>query len=528
MEYLLDGNKMQKIDACAIHTIGIPALVLMERAALATATVIKEKIEKIDSILAICGTGNNGGDGIAIARILHEWGYNIEILFVGNEENVSDETKVQLDIARKTEIKILNNTQIEEYNIIVDAIFGIGLNRQVQGVYYSIIHEINEYKKRVFSVDIPSGIHSETGKVMNIAIRANETITFGWKKTGIVLYPGCEYAGKITIADIGFPKKAVEFVGTAAFSYSKEDLIKLPSRKAYSNKGNYGRVLIIAGSHNMSGACYFSAKSAYASGAGIVKILTVEENRTIIQEQLPEALIATYKQNEIISKKEEIRELIQWATSIVIGPGMGKSEAAKRLLYYVITMAEVPAIIDADAINYLRDVYEGIPSIERNKKSSSNFITGQMGLGFPNNFILTPHLKEMSRLWGEPIEAIANNIMKSAKQVVGFSEDIYSKETFTLVLKDARTVVTNGKELYINQSGNNGMATAGSGDVLTGIIAALVAQGLSCFQASCLGVYVHGLAGDYGVKEKGHYGLMASDIIEGLYHVWREYENLSS
>lgn len=524
MKYLLDRNKMQQIDSCAIHTIGIPSLVLMERAALAAANVIKEKADKKAAILAVCGTGNNGGDGVAVARILKEWNFDVSIFFAGNEESASEETKIQLAIARKTDIKILNNTEIKEYNIIVDALFGIGLNREIQGMYGALIKEMNESGKRIFSIDIPSGVHSGTGKIMKIAVKAEETITFGWNKTGMVLYPGCEYAGNITVADIGFPQKVIEFVGTTAFSYTKEDLRNLPIRNPHSNKGSYGKILVIAGSYNMSGACYFSAKAAYASGAGLVKIVTVEENRTVLQEQLPEALLFTYQSGKVTEEKEAIKELIQWATAIVIGPGIGMSEDAKKLLYDILTMAEVPVVIDADGINCLKEVYERIPSAERNKKSTSNFTTGQLGLGFPENFILTPHIKEMSRLGGETIEEISKDIIGTAKAAVGFSEDVKSKEAFTLVLKDARTVVTNGKELYINQSGNNGMATAGSGDVLTGIIAAFAAQGLSCFQAACLGVYVHGLAGDYSIKEKGHYGLMASDIIEGLYQVWRDYE----
>lgn len=519
MEYLVDREQMQAIDQHTIHSIGIPSFVLMERAALAVVSVIKKRMHKRDKILVVCGSGNNGGDGIAIGRILQEMRCFVTILFVGNYENASNETKCQLEIAKKMQVKILNNTEFGEYNIIIDAIFGIGLDREIKGPYKVLIDDINRSKKRIFSVDIPSGIHSGTGKVMGCAIKAHETITFGWNKIGMVLYPGSEYAGKITVKNIGFPDRALEIIGKNFFSYNKKDLGKLPKREAYSNKGSFGKVLIVAGSYNMSGACYFSAQAAYASGAGMVKIVTTQENRTILQQQLPEALLFTYENGKITKEEKIIEEIINWATVIVIGPGLGSSEDAKKMLHYVIEKAKVPVIIDADGINLLNEVFRKVLTTRKNRELVFNKEDNK--LNFPRNFILTPHLKEMSRLWQKPVEIIIDDLLATIKEAVGISENA----TFTLALKDARTIVTNGKEIYINQSGNNGMATAGAGDVLTGIIAAFIAQGMENFQATCLGVYVHGLAGQYGVRKKGYYGLMARDIIEGLYEIWKKIQN---
>jgi len=523
---IVNSAQMKAIDDYTIEKVGIPAIVLMERAALSVADRVKSVKEKLlvsasgshvakcgnkqDRILAVCGTGNNGADGIAAARILSLRGYEADILLVGEEEKASVMAKQQFAIARNLGISIYNNIEIAEYTIIIDAIFGIGLSREVAGIYKDIIEEINSDKHIVFSVDIPSGLSADTAKPMGTAIKADYTITFGLNKIGLLLYPGCEYAGEVTVADIGFPKKAVDSVNSRYFIYGVKDLEKLPKRKNYSNKGTYGRALVIAGSVNMSGACYFSAKAAYRTGAGLVKVVTAEENRTIIQSQLPEALMSAYDFHSFDkSEADKIIKEIKWANAIVIGPGIGVNEISGQLLELVLKYADAPVIVDADGINLLAL-----------KLKQDNVIEGKqsrieaMASLLPKQTVLTPHLKELSVLLDMPIQNITDNLAETADYCT-FNNNL------VFALKDARTIVAYDDKRYINITGNNGMATGGSGDVLTGIIAGLIAQGLNAKEAATLGVYIHGLAGDKACEEKGCYALMAGDIIDALSQILR-------
>jgi len=506
---IVNSVQMKAVDDFTIEKIGIPAIVLMERAALSVVDTVKRYGNKQNKILAVCGTGNNGADGIATARILKSEGYPVDILLVGDEDKVSILLKQQLTIARNLCISIYNNIVIAEYTIIIDAIFGVGLNRDITGLYKDVIEEINNGEHIVISVDIPSGLSADTAKPMGISIKADYTITFGVNKIGMILYPGCEYAGTVTVADIGFPQKAVEAVNSQYFIYDTSDLAKIPERKNYSNKGTYGKVLVIAGSINISGACYFSAKAAYRMGAGLVKVITAEENRTIIQSQIPEALMYTYDSSSFDKlENDKILKEIEWATVIVIGPGIGVNEISGQLLELVLKYAKVPVIIDADGINLLA---QKVCKLEN--KSDKEFNRIETITSFlPQQTVLTPHLKEMSVLLNIAVEKIASRLLEIADYCT-------LKNNIVFALKDARTVVAYEDKRYINISGNNGMATGGTGDVLTGIIAALIAQGLDSKEAAKLGVYIHGLAGDKACEMKGTYALMASDVIDALSQV---------
>lgn len=507
MKYILDAIKMKAVDDFTINQIGIPSMVLMERAALSVCNHIQTDINKNAKILTVCGRGNNGGDGLAVARMLKEKGYLVEVLLLGEVEHMTKETSQQLKIASELGVKVLNKVKIEAYNVIIDAIFGIGLSKEVKGIYHAVIKEINESENVVYSIDIPSGIRANDGQVMNIAVKADYTITFGYEKIGLILYPGCEYAGMLSIEDIGFPLTLPASVHANTFLYDKTDLKRLPIRYAYSNKGTYGKVLVIAGTKNMGGACYLAAKAAYCSGAGLVKVFTVEENRNMIQTLLPEALLSTYDTDscrfEVVL--EQLRADMKWADSIVIGPGIGLTDTTKKMVDLVLRQAEVPVVVDADALHILSEHNEYV-------KRGTGDTAYEIKLG--NHIILTPHVKEMSRLAGCSTKEITENILGSVKIAT-------RNQGYTLALKDARTIVSNGEQLYINSSGNNGMATGGSGDVLTGIIAAFTAAGMQPFKATCLGVYVHGLAGDEARIKKGVYSLVASDIIDALSMVLR-------
>ncbi|HHU71880.1 MAG TPA: NAD(P)H-hydrate dehydratase [Clostridiales bacterium] len=498
MYYAVDSYKMRSIDNYSIDKLKIPSLVLMERAAYEVALVVKANVKKSDSILVVCGSGNNGGDGIAAARILFLQGYAVAILFIGLEESCSEQTRLQLEIARNIGIPFENSNKLMEYNIIIDGIFGIGLSRPVEGEQAEIIENINNNHHRVFSIDVPSGICSDDGSIKNVAIKAECTITFGWNKQGLLLYPGAEYAGKVIVADIGFPDQALQQSKPNTFYYGRQDLEYLPNRKSNGHKGSFGKVLVIGGCKGMSGAAYLSAKAAYKTGAGLVKVLTDADNRIILQSLLPEALFAAY--DDINISKE-----LDWASVIVIGPGLGQSDVANDILWFTLKNSKVPLIIDGDAINLIA---KKLDTISDNVEDRITWLSNNIG----NEVILTPHLKELSRLISKPIDEISSQIIDIANQCSYNNNLIYT-------IKDARTIVARCNERYINVSGNNGMATGGSGDVLTGIIGGLVAQGMELYLATCLGVYIHGLAGDKAAARVGTFSLTASDIITALVEV---------
>ncbi len=511
MQYIADADEAKKIDGVSIYKIGIPSFVLMERASLSVAECVCTFAKKeIDRILVVCGMGNNGGDGAACGRILAEAGFEVEILLLGQEEKASEEMKQQLFIARNLSVPVITTAKPSEYTVIVDAVFGIGLSRDITGNYADWIQKINQAEAIVVAVDIPSGIDASSGKVLGTAVKADYTVTFGVNKRGLVLFPGMQYAGNVIVADIGFPKKAIEEVMPKAVSYEKEDILSLfPKRIPRSNKGSYGKTLVIAGSEQMSGAAFFAAAAAYRMGSGLVKIVTHENNRTMLQANLPEALLCTYDGTELSSAKEQetfvkrVSEEIEWATTIVIGPGLGKSEIAAFMLKQVYKVKNIPVLIDADGLNILAEfVRDGMVLEETGDCLEPN----GSPLCLPENFVLTPHLKEMSRLIGKDTEQIKEDMVASCKAVSGP----------VLALKDARTIVSGGSRFYINQSGNNALAKGGSGDVLSGIIGGLLALKMPAFEAASLGVYLHGLTAEEYVKKRGFSSMLATDILEEL------------
>lgn len=489
MEYLVNSREMKLCDFNTINKLGMPSMVLMERAALA----VVEELEGLDlgKVLVVCGKGNNGGDGFAIGRLLHLKGIQVEILFIDEEEGCSQETKEQIKIARNYGVKILDQVEFNKYTTIIDALLGIGLSRKVRGKYAEIIDEINKTSAYILAVDIPSGISADDGKVLGTAVRAHKTVTFAFKKIGLVLYPGAEYAGELVVKDIGINHLGFE-KSPKTYSHTPEDLKLVPKRRPYSNKGSYGKVLVIAGSLNMAGAAYLSAKASYRMGVGLVYIYTVEENREILQTLIPEAVLTGY--NRVDLDEGTLIGRIKDARVIVIGPGMGISKATRKILELVLREADVPLIIDADAINVLS---QDLSLLDNHDK----------------DIIITPHLGEMARLIKKDIPAIREDI-------VGVAREFAFKKDLICVLKDARTIIADREgHIYINQSGSDAMATGGSGDVLTGVIAGLIAQGLNPKEAASLGVYIHGLAGQEAAKKVGNYGLMAGDIIDGLIEV---------
>lgn len=494
MQYIVTKQEMQAIDAYTIEKIGIPGEVLMERAALQ----IVEQIEKVNitkgRILIAVEAGNNGGDGLAAGRILMEKGYNVDVFYVGGISKISPTFQMQKDILHHMGIRLRKAIPNKEYSVVVDGIFGVGLSRKVEGIHAKAIEALNQVDAVKIAIDIPSGIDATTGEILGTAFRADYTVTFGLKKMGMFFSDGIDYCGRIVCTNVGFPDIAVEHVKPQIYAYDSTDMKKLPKRINNSNKGTYGRVAVIAGSKHMSGAAFLCGKAAYSTGAGLVKIYTHESNRVILQSQLPEAIMMTY--NDYEGALSCIEDAMKWATVIVVGPGLGVDTTSERMLYELLMNAEVPLVVDADALNILSNNIELIDS------SSVPLV-------------MTPHMKEMSRLIGKTIPEIMENRFEIAKKFA-------RKMGVTLVLKDAKSIVTNGGEqTYINLEGNNGMSTGGSGDVLSGIIAGMIAGGLDLAEAAKMGTYVHCQAGDKAAEKKGKYAMLASDIIDSLGEVMR-------
>ena len=494
LRYVLTAGEAKELDEHAIQTVGFPGLVLMEKAAMTLASVLMEREDRRSGFLFVCGTGNNGGDGLAAARLLIQQGYRAAILLVGDTQKMTADAKTQMALAAACQVPAVQADAVASpvYDVIVDALFGVGLNRAVGGVYENVIREINGAGKKVYAADIPSGINGSDGAVMNVAVNADVTVTFGANKRGLVLYQGCRYAGEVIVGDIGYPQVSFEALENPAYYYEPDDLARVvPGRKPDGHKGSFGRVSVIGGSEGMSGAPLFSAQAAYAAGAGLVKIFSAAANREILLSGVPEALFSPYGTGEKVDH-EALREAISWADCVVLGPGLGQGGRAEEIVSYVLRHCDKSLVLDGDGITLCQ----------------KEQITGR------RNVILTPHPKEFSKITGKEVSLLKKDLIGEALS--------FAERTGAIVVgKDARTVVSDGQEIYLNVSGNSGMGTGGSGDVLTGIIAGFLAQGADTFTAAKAGVYVHGLAGDWFARNFNEYSLTATGLIEGMRAVLR-------
>lgn len=507
MKYILTAAQMKESDRRMIEDIGIPSLVLMERAALQCVNAMKEEKVDFSKTLIVCGSGNNGGDGFAIARLLAEEGRDIDVVFVGNEASRSKETCTQMQILDSLGISVGKSLPEREYSVIIDAVFGIGLSRKIEGRYQEIIERMNQYNGYRVAVDIPSGIDADSGQVLGCAFRADMTVTFACMKAGTVLFPGAEYAGKVVEKPIGIiADPRLEGQEDVYYTLDFSDIEKrMPKRLPDSNKGTYGRVLVIAGSKGMTGAAYLSAKAAYLTGAGLVRIYTEETNRMILQQLLPEAVMTTYD-SEDADCFRELPGLLKWADVVCLGCGLGTGISSKKLVREALSQNQNPCVIDADGLNLLA-------SFSEEERKNWKREAGQ--------YILTPHMKEMSRLTGRTVEEWKQDRKELLRKFV-------DEENVVCALKDSRTLVTGKtRQIFLNRTGNAAMAKAGAGDVLAGMISGLMAQKMPAYEAAVLGVCLHGLAGDAAKRECGQYSVLAEDIIEGIKTVLKNLEERS-
>lgn len=498
MERIVTPEEMRRADEATTRLFGMDSSVLMERAALAAYECLKREKFYLNEVLVVCGTGNNGGDGVALARILAEKGIKSDLVLLGDRKKCTPQCEKQLAIFEAYEGIVLDSIPEEKrYTTIVDAIFGISLNRDVEGIYKEAVLKINDLRQtllpapEILSLDMPSGINGTTGKVMGVSVKADVTVTFAYKKAGQLLYPGASYCGRLYCADIGITDASFEGRFPLIQAYEEQE-IRFPERPSDGNKGTFGKVLMIAGSRNMCGAALLSAKAALRSGCGMVKIMTSESNRVIIQQAFPEAMLMTYTEDDF--EIEELERSMHWCDCIGIGPGLSESSISQKIVEYVLTNASAPVVADADALNIIAKKPELLSSC-------------------PTGVVITPHVGEFGRLTGLSAEEIKTHLYDTAA-------DYARSFGVTCVCKDARTMIVNESgEAFLNCTGNSGMATAGAGDVLTGMIASLIAQGLDPFHAAALGCALHGKAGDKGAQKSSLTELMAGDIIEQLRNI---------
>ena len=488
MQLWVNAAQMKAADQYTIQKLGVPSLELMEHAAQACVQVLEDEKVDLSHVCVVCGSGNNGGDGFAIARILQNNRYSVETFCVGNPEHYTEETQEQMHRLRECGGKITYGMpQEDSYSVIIDAVFGVGLSRKVEGRYRQVIEQMNRMRGTKFAVDIPSGLSATTGCILGCAFKADYTVTFQLKKIGLELSQGRTMAGRVIVPDIGISTDSIcedqEIVRTAGKDIYRK---MLPDRPEDSNKGTYGRLLVIAGSKGMAGAAYLNAHAAYMTGAGLVRIYTSSDNREILQTLLPEAIVTTYEEYN----KEELLSLLTWADSVCIGSGLGMSRLSEKILKTVIEYVKVPCLIDADGLNLLAE--------------NKNYLNEMA----ERRFVITPHMKEMSRLTGTPVEELKADRIQILK-------DFISRYRITCVLKDSRTLIASEeKGIRMNLTGNSAMAKAGSGDVLAGVISGWMVQGKEAEDAAELGTYIHGLSGDLAKFEKGVYSVMARDLIE--------------
>jgi ADP-dependent NAD(P)H-hydrate dehydratase / NAD(P)H-hydrate epimerase len=521
------AKEMQDIDRIAIEKYGISGALLMERAGRAVAEKINElffqksEVNQLinndilrTTIIILCGGGNNGGDGLVIARLLHNQGRDVKVFLASRPAELKGDAKVNYNSAIKFRVKIypINKfltsrfTPLTSRFFIVDALLGAGLSNEVRAPLSDVIKKINRMSSPVVSVDIPSGISSDTGQIMGSAVKAHHTVTFGLPKRGHLLYPGAEYTGNLHIAEIGFPRNLLESKKIRVNLVQKRDVISLmPERPAYSHKGSYGHVLLVAGSRGKTGAALMAAKACLRTGAGLVTIGIPETLINAFQSRVTEEMILPLpdKGDGTLALKaaDTILEFIKKRANVLaIGPGLSVDKEITKLVCLLISKSRVPVVIDADGINA---------------------IAGKTGLlkKSMSPVILTPHSGEMARLLSHGAEVKSSEIERDRiSAAVSFAR----RTNTYLVLKGVPTVTaTPDGNAFINSTGNPGMAKAGTGDVLTGMISALLAQGLTPRDASVLGVYMHGHIGDIMAEKKGKQSLIASDIINAIPSVFK-------
>jgi hydroxyethylthiazole kinase-like uncharacterized protein yjeF len=493
-------SEMRALDKIAIQRFGIVEELLMENAGHAVYFVLLSEFGiEGRRFLVFCGLGNNGGDGLVVARKIHSNGGAVKVFVLGDPARFKGAARLNYDIVSRLPIEVRRlesveavEADIDHCHAIVDGILGTGITRNVEGLYLDVIESINRSGKPVFSIDIPSGVHGDTGQVMGAAVQADYTVTFGLPKLGNVLFPGYELGGRLYVSHISFPPSM-----TAADSLKVEinHPLRLPRRKKDGHKGSFGQVLFVAGAAGYYGAPYFAALSFLKTGGGYSRLAAPRSITPFLANKGSEIVLLPQDETAAGSiargNRAALLEMSRRMDMVVLGPGLSLEAETQQLVRELAAEIEKPLLIDGDGITAICGDLE----IVKNRKAET---------------ILTPHLGEMARITGMDVGEIDANKVDVLQRTAGELEA-------TIVLKGAHSLigVPDGR-VFVNMTGNPGMATAGSGDVLTGTIAAMFGLGLSLEKAVRQGVFVHGLAGDLAADDKGEDGIAAQDILETL------------
>ena len=490
--------EMKAVDQYAINVLGVPGLELMERAAAQAVQAAQTLLSRQeDTVTLLCGTGNNGGDGYAAARLLLAAGHPVRCFLVGSREKLSADAA---EMVRRLEAvgcavepfaPAAAQAALSGSALVIDALFGTGLNRALTGDARAAVELINASGKAVLACDVASGIHAGTGEVLGAAVRADVTVTFSMAKPGQLLPPGSEYTGQLQIADIGIPQAARDTV-TPVGQLTDEAFVRacLPRRKRESHKSDYGRIVLFAGSRGLTGAAALAARAALRSGAGLISLGVPEAVYPILAAKLDEVMVFPLPCDEAgklsLEAWPEISRRLSGCDAALWGPGLGRSEALDTLTARVLETAKCPLVLDADGINA---------------------VSGHRNMLRGTTTVLTPHAGEFVRL----SDALnRTDRLAAARELAGQTGSV-------VVLKGYRTVIASPDgQLRVNATGNPGMATGGSGDALAGILTSFLGQGLSAFDAASTAVWVHGAAGDRAAAEVGEYGMTPSDLIDRI------------
>ncbi|MBH0198133.1 MAG: NAD(P)H-hydrate dehydratase [Nitrospira sp.] len=508
MTKIITGTQMQELDRRTIGEAHIPARVLMDRAGSGLVAALEQTFGSTQGkrVIILCGKGNNGGDGFVAARLLHRRGTQVQVLMMSPASELSRDAAVMyrqfVRTAGKSGVhlytsKSLVSSLLRESDLIIDALLGTGLSSDVTGHYADAIDCINEAGRPVVAADLPSGLHADTGAILGRAVRASLTVTFGLPKLGLYQSHGVDLAGSVSLIDIGIPQAYIEAVTSHTTLITPASVrAVLPARRPASHKGTFGHAGIIAGSVGKTGAAAMAAKAALRIGTGLVTVAVPAGVNDVLESKLLEAMTIpmpdTKARTFSRSALDRLKTFITTRTAVAIGPGLSTHPETVELVQALMKDLDRPAVLDADALNALA----GRASVLTACKTPP---------------ILTPHPGEMARL-----EANATPQSINADRIGTAVRFARERGTF-VVLKGARTVVARPDgAAAICPTGNPGMATAGTGDVLTGMIVGLLAQGLAPWDAACAGTYLHGCAGDLAAADKGHAGLIAGDVIEQI------------
>ncbi|NSW84187.1 MAG: NAD(P)H-hydrate dehydratase [Syntrophothermus sp.] len=514
---IVSAQEMRDLDRRASSEFHIPSIVLMENAGLRVVEAVQTALAgiKLPRVVVIAGKGNNGGDGFVVSRHLINSGFHVDTFLLGRPSELTPDAELNFRILQNISGRVFVVSDTGELqgllaplsgcDLVVDAIYGIGFHGEMPSPESEVVKMVNQSGKPVVAVDIPSGVEADTGKVRGEAIRATWTVTMALPKKAFFLEPGRSYTGMLTVGDISIPRCLLEAPDIKT-NLVTEDWVApwfLP-RPAETHKGSFGHVLVVGGSVGLTGAVVMAAEAALRSGAGLVTAAVPQSLQPAIESRLIEVMTTPLPETSLKTISLEalpaLQSLLERTSVCVAGPGMGRYPEARAVIRFILETAGVPVVIDADGLNALAE---------------------DLGVLKDRQIpvILTPHPGEMSGLSGLSVADIQADRLEVAR---GFA----SEWGVTLVLKGHNTVIaTPGGDVYVNVTGNPGMATAGSGDVLSGIIAGFMAQGLLPDQAAISGVYVHGKAGDEAKKEKGERGLNAMDIVHYIPAVLKAFES---